>query len=57
MVGKENRVMRDSSVYVKEDIFVSLMEKIIRERKAISDLRKRQLETKERREKDQGLPD
>lgn len=57
MVGKENRVMRDSSVYVKEDIFVSLMEKIIRERKAISDLRKRQLETKERREKDQGLLD
>lgn len=57
MVGKENRVMRDSSVYVKEDIFVSLMEKITRERKAIGDLRKRQLETKERWEKDQGLLD
>lgn len=41
----------------RDDIFVSWMEKIIRERKAISDLRKRQLETKERWEKDQGLLD
>lgn len=40
-----------------DGMFVSLMEKIIRERKAIGDLRKRQLETKERWEKDQVLFD